>query len=51
MDMDIAIPGKPVVCNSGLLWLIYGLLWGIVACCFRLPAFQVVLVSQVPEAS
>ena len=29
-------PGKPVACNYGLLWLIYGLLWGLVACCFRL---------------
>ena len=25
---------KPVALNLGLLWLIYGLLWGIVACDF-----------------
>ena len=24
-------PGKPVAYNYGLLWLLYGLLWGIVA--------------------
>ena len=35
-----ATPGKPVAYNSGLLWLIYGLLYGIVACCFRLLGFS-----------
>ena len=25
-----------MACDYGLLWLIYGLLWGIVACYFRL---------------
>ena len=30
------LPGKPVAYNYGLLWLIYGLLWGIVANCFWL---------------
>ena len=30
------IPGKPVACNFRLLWLNKGLLWGIVACDFRL---------------
>ena len=30
------IPGKPVACNYGLLWLISGLLWGIVAYYFGL---------------
>ena len=29
-------PGKLVGCNSGLLWLLYGLLWGIVAYYFGL---------------
>ena len=33
------VPGKPVAYNYGLLWLIYGLLWGVVACCFRLLGF------------
>ena len=30
------MPGKPVAYNYGLLWLIYGLLWGILAHYFRL---------------
>ena len=31
------LPGKPVAYySSGLVWLIYGLLWGIVAHCFGL---------------
>ena len=30
------MPGQPVAYNYGLLWLIYGLLYGIVACYFRL---------------
>ena len=30
------LPGKPAAYNSELLWFIYGLLWGIVACCFGL---------------
>ena len=30
------VPGKPVACNYGLLWLIRGLLWGIVAYSFGL---------------
>ena len=29
-------PGKPVACNNGLLSINYGLLYGIVACYFRL---------------
>ena len=34
------LPGKPVAYNYGLLWLIYGLLYGIVtASCFRLLGF------------
>ena len=33
------IPGKPVACNSGLLWLIHGL----VTCCLGYLAFQVQL--------
>ena len=32
-------PGKPVAYNDGLLWLIDGLLYGIVACCFGLLGF------------
>ena len=36
---ELSLPGKPVACNFGLLWLIYGLLWGIVACCFGLLGF------------
>ena len=32
----VAVPGKPVAYSSGLLWLIYGLLYGIVACHFGL---------------
>ena len=31
----MCIPGKPVAYNYGLLLLIYGLLYGIVACYFR----------------
>ena len=30
------VPGKPVAYNNGLLSINYGLLWGIVACNFRL---------------
>ena len=33
---DQALPGKPVADNYGLLWLIYELLWDIVAFYFRL---------------
>ena len=32
----VLVPGKPVAYNSGLLWLLYGLLLGLVACCFGL---------------
>ena len=35
----LLLPGRPVAYNSGLLWLIYGLLWGVLACCFRLLGF------------
>ena len=31
-----SLPGKPVAYNRRLLWLVYGLLHGIVACHFRL---------------
>ena len=30
------LPGEPVACSYGLLSVNYGLLWGIVACCFGL---------------
>ena len=33
------LPGKPVVCNYGLLSINSGLLWSIVACCFGLLGF------------
>ena len=33
------VPEKPVACNSGLPWLIYGLLDGIVASYLRLRGF------------
>ena len=35
-----ALPGEPVAYNYGLLSMAYGLRWGIVAHCFRLPGFQ-----------
>ena len=37
---SLTLPGKPVACNYGLLWLIYGLRWGIVACYFGLLGFS-----------
>ena len=33
------LPGKPAAYNNGLLSINYGLLWGIVAYCFRLLGF------------
>ena len=36
MGVLIDLPGKPVASNYGLLWLIHGLLEGIVACYLRL---------------
>ena len=33
------IPGKPVGYHFGLLSINYGLLWGLVVCCFRLLGF------------
>ena len=36
----MSVPGKPVACNYGLLWLIYGLLWCIAANFLGYLAFQ-----------
>ena len=33
-SIQVKLPGKPGACNYGLFWLMYGLPWGIVACCF-----------------
>ena len=36
-NLDLGfLPGKPVAWNFGLLWIYYGLLYGIVACSFGL---------------
>ena len=48
------LPGKPVACNFRLLWLNNGILWGAVACYFRLlgvPGRRYVMAGAEQEAS
>ena len=39
LNKQLFLPGKPVACNFGLVWLISGLLWTVMAHYFRLLGF------------